>query len=192
MAKNRNSFNLWVVLRVLESLLLIVTGVLSIIYSSDASLQKVIFILVGVFLIIDGGLRIMKYFMNPLAPQKKAVVTSVFEFTIGVMFCIKAGVLVGLVNEFLTLFIGILLIVVSVVFILMGTVEASKKRNRNMTSVVVNYAVGILLLAGGLYILIQGAELVTATIIVAGVLFILAGVAEFVYTFYKPKTKTIQ
>jgi len=187
MAKNRNRINLWVVLRVLESILLIVTGVLAIIYSNQPQLQKVIFIMIGVFLIFDGGLRIMKYFMNPLAPQRKTVITSVFELTIGVLFCLKAGVLVGLLSDFLTLFIGILLIVIAGVFLLMGSVEASKKSNKNMMTIVVNFIVGGLLLAGGIIILIQGVHLVTATIIVSGVLFVLAGVAELVYTFYQPK-----
>jgi uncharacterized membrane protein HdeD (DUF308 family) len=178
--------NLGITIKIIEALLLITTGVFAIIYSGDTSLQSVIIILIGVFLIFDGCTKILGYYMNPVAAQRKNLITSVFELTIGIIFCVRAAALVSLINEIITWFIAILLIVIAILFLLSGFMEFKRiKKNNGM--IITEYIIGIIFfVAGVLMIIFQGrANFITFTIIVAGALFIVAGITQIVLLFNK-------
>ncbi len=178
--------NLGIMVKIIEALLLITTGVFAIIYSGDTSLQSVLVILIGVFLIFDGCIKIFGYYMNPVAVQRKNLVTSIFELTIGIVFCIRAAALVGLINEIITWFIGIFLIVVAILFLISGFMEFKRiKKNNGM--IITEYVIGALFLAAGILMFVfqGGSNFIAFTIIVSGVLFIITGIAQLVLLFSK-------
>lgn len=173
--------NLSVFIKLIEALLLITTGVLAIVYSGNTSLQSVIVILIGIFLIFDGCTKIMGYYLNPVASQRKSLITSVFELTIGIIFCIRSGNLVSLINEIIIWFIAIFLIVIALLLIFLAFMEYRKyKKNSGVN--ITEYIFGALfLIAGILMIVFQGgSNFIAFTIIVSGVLLIIAGITQLV------------
>ncbi|MFA6796434.1 MAG: DUF308 domain-containing protein [Bacilli bacterium] len=181
-----NRRNLKILIKVVEALILIVTGVLAIIYSGNTNLQSVIVILVGVYLIFAGLTKIIGYYTNPIVQRKKGLVSAVFELTVGIIFCVKSTSLVNLLNDIIIWFIAIFLIVIALMFFFFAFMEF-KKYKKNSKINIVEYILSVLFLTAGILMLVfqGGSNFIAFTIIIAGVLFIIAGIIKFVLLFDK-------
>lgn len=182
----QNRRNMKIFIKVIEAVILITTGILAIIYSNNYNLQSVIVILLGAFLIFDGCSKIITYYTNPVTEQRKSLVISIFELTIGIIFCLKSGNLVSLINEIIIWFIAIFLIVIAVLLIFSALMEY-RRYKKNSGRNILEYIVGILFLIAGILMFVfqGGSNFIAFTIVIAGILFIIAGIAQIFFLFAK-------
>jgi hypothetical protein len=117
---------IWTIWHLVEAALLIVGGILAIVYSSNPDVQKVIYPVVGGFMIFGGALKIISNFLPIVATSsfeaeaklkaKKAmaydmVVGGSFELALGITLCMVNGSAIDAITQFLSNFIAIMLIV---------------------------------------------------------------------------------
>lgn len=192
MLNDKKARTLWTVWQIVESIILICAGFLAAFRASDYNFQIAMFVIIGIFLIMDGGLKILRYFVDRSLKENKAFIVSVFELSLGILFCAKPDLLPALINNIMILFIAILLICISVLLFLGATFSVNRK-DRAVWMIVAEYIVAILLLIAGIMLIVnQGeANMITTSIIVLGVLLIIAGVLEFVYTITMLNKKNI-
>jgi hypothetical protein len=131
-AKKRAVFSLnkgsliWTIWHFAEAALLIVGGILAIVYSNNPDVQKVIYPVVGGFMIFGGALKIISNFLPIVATSsfeaeakleaKKAmaydmVVGGSFELALGITLCMVNDSAIEAITRFLSNFIAIMLIV---------------------------------------------------------------------------------
>src|SRR5574344_343093 len=117
---------IWTIWHLVEAALLIVGGILAIVYSSNPDVQKVIYPVVGGFMIFGGALKIISNFLPIVATSsfeaeaklkaKKAmaydmVVGGSFELALGITLCMVNGSAIDAITQFLSNFIAMMLIV---------------------------------------------------------------------------------
>lgn len=181
---------LWVVWYYVEAVLLIVAGILSIVESANADFQKVLVILVGVFLILGGSLKILVNFLPIFQVEEKKdlsygfVIGGAAELAFGITLVSNSAMIDALVT-FASTLIGILAIVAGAVFLLFAIGFIIRKLYK-IYMPILEIVLGLGLIALGVVILIymgQNSETSKQVIlIIVGVVLALAGVAIFVDT----------
>ena len=182
MSKVTNPKTLWLVCRIVESLVLIVTGVLAIIYAQNSTMQKVVFILLGVFIVLDAVIRIIRYYVDPNKNKLRGrgILVATIQLSVGLVLCIKPSLLPEMVNELLVLFLAVLLFSICVVLICDGVSKCLVNGFRGTRAVLISteFIVAILLLVGGILLLVykETPDLVSIAILIAGVLLVILGI----------------
>jgi len=186
MAKIKNPKNLWLFCRVIESLLLIVGGVLAIIYFNNGTLQKITFYLVGSFLIIDATIRIFRYYIEKSSYKikGKGTLISALELALGLVFVIKPDLLPELINSIAPLLLACFVFTLAAVCLTEGIILILKKSHK-IWLIVIYFLVCAIFIAGGVLIIYYNttSQLVSALFIIVGVFLVLLGVLLLVNGF---------
>jgi len=173
--------------QIIESLLFIALGVVAIIFANDKTFWNVIGYVTGALLALDGLLRLIMYFATDDVDVKKvSLIISISEITLAVFIFICAKVVVA----YFALLVAILLVVLGFVTLVDSIVKIVKK-SAKVTVIIAGFIVAAVALALGIVALVffpsdpntvKGANTISVLLIVSGVILILSGIAEAIYT----------
>lgn len=179
---------IWAIIRVIESLILMTVGVLAIVYSNNQDFQKWILIILGIFLVIDGIICIIKYYFEPIeaAAITQEFITGVFEISIGVLFWLDSDTIVNLVQQLVVHLIAVVCLCFALTFIIGATIGILKKQ-RKMWIAVTEYFFAALFIAGGVLLFVYKKDakdiINQIVLIICGLLLIAAGIYALVTAF---------
>lgn len=174
----KKMYRVWAIWQIVEALLLIAAGVLTIIFSSNPDLYRWIFIAVGSFIILDGVLRILIPFFNK-DPKDNTLFIGVLELTFGIVMILQSETIIGL----LMYFIGVLLFVIASVAIADGVLRIVRKKE-SLFFPVFEFIASLVFIAVGVivFIAIKEAKLQNVVLIIVGVILILIAIFEIAVT----------
>lgn len=194
MKKARNVVLLTSIWNFTEAAILMVAGICFMIFCQNVELQKVIFIIVGAFLIADGILRILTDFI-PLFKAKKAsdltykmAVPGSLELAFGITLCCSFENLTAF-TSFISLFIGICLIVAGA-FLLTFAIAFLARRLFKIYMPVLEIILALVLLTLGSVILVYMRDLtnfMAVVLIITGVMCVVVGISLIAITVIKLK-----
>lgn len=186
--KQKNLEKTWIIFRVIEAVVLIVCGVLNIVYFKNDNFTKIIFYVIGSLLAVDGIMTIIKYYISPVdaAAITQEFIISIFEIAIGVLFIVDAQKMLETLQDFLALFVSVVLFSAAFVFGLGATIAILHKK-RKMWVAVVEYIVTAILIAGGVLLLVYRTNAETyiwyVIVILCGLVMIGMGIYALVSSF---------
>lgn len=198
--KQKNLEKTWIIFRVIEAVVLIVFGVLNIVYFKNDGFTKIVFYVIGSLLAVDGVMTIIKYYISPVdtAAIVQEFIISIFEIALGVLFVVDAQKMLEALQDFLALFISVVLFSAAFVFGLGATIAIIHKK-RKMWVAVVEYIITAMFIAGGILLLIyrSNAEqyIWYVIVILCGLIMIGMGVYALVTSFLpfrKKKPKKVK
>lgn len=212
MEKEKKTFSLkkggliWIIWNLVEALLLITMGVLTIINCQKDSLHKELFIIISIFLIVGGSLRILANFI-PIIGARKAdeqnkliirmnmsysmCISGAVELALGIALMIAmtgdaAMMMVQYITDIIVYFASILLIVAGATLIAFAITFIITKLYK-LYIPIVEIIFGLATAGLGIVILVLFAQnsqiIVTILLIIIGVLLILSGIGEAALTF---------
>jgi hypothetical protein len=191
---------LWTIWHFVEAVLLVTGGVLAIVYSNNPDVQKVIYPVVGGFLIFGGALKILSNFLPVIASNsyeaeakmkaKKAlaydmVVGGSFELALGITLCMVKDATIGTITDFISTFIAIILMVAgaSLLLFAIGFIIAKLYK---LYMPILEIILGLGLIALGIiviyYLTNNSATFNQIVLIITGVLLVLGGLGMLVDT----------
>lgn len=196
---------IWTIWNLVESLLLIVMGVLTIINCDSDSLHQQLFIIISVFLIIGGSLRIIANFLPVIGARKidgqaklvmrvnmsySMCVAGAFELALGIALLVamtgqEAANIVKYITSIIVYFTSVLLIVAgaSLIMFAIGFI-VSKLYKLYMP--IIEIVFGLATAALGVVILVLFSDsnkiIITILLIVVGILLVLSGLGEAIMT----------
>jgi len=201
---------LWTIWHFVEAVLLITGGVLAIVYSNNTDVQKVIYPVVGGFLIFGGALKILSCFLPVIASNsyeaeaklkvKKAlaydmVVGGSFELALGITLCMVKDAAIETITNFISTFIAIILVVAgaSLLLFAIGFIIAKLYK---LYMPILEIILGLGLIALGIvviyYLTNNSATFNQIILIITGVLLVLGGLGMLVDTIVALKTANAQ
>lgn len=173
--------------QIVEALIFIALGVIAIVYSGNKTFWNVIGYVTGALLALDGLLRLIMYFAADNVDVKKvSLIVCISEITLAVFIFICAKVVVA----YFALLIAILLLVVGFVAMVDSIVKIAKKSEK-LSITIPSIVISAIFIALGVVALVffpsnptsaKGVNTISVLLIVSGVLLILGGIAEAVYT----------
>lgn len=170
----KNPRTLWLILRIVLALLLMVTGVLALMNKGE-----VIFILCGCFLIADGVVRILRYYLDPARIPYKArgVLVSSLETAIGVVLCFNPGIITQVFDNIFAIFLAGIILTLGLVFLVDASIRLYKGRY-NKAQVIVYFITAVILLVGGILIIVFADKIRISQVllVILGVLLIIGGI----------------
>ncbi len=182
-----------------EAALLMVVGLLLIIFSSDESLRKSVYLVVGMFLSLSGitriVLNILPYAMLNAAQENAKVdimknfklsmlVLGASELALGITFIVfyiqKDQAFFDSIAFFISNLVSIILMVVGLSFMVTSIVFFSKKLNNTLTNtLLLLLSIGLIVLGVLVLIFINDAAILEQiTLIVIGIIFIVTAIAS--------------
>lgn len=193
---------LWTIWHFVEGVLLITGGILAIAYSDNDEIQKIIYPVVGGFLILGGFLKILSNFLPVLATNdyevevklkaKKAmaydmVIGGSFELALGVTLCViyaSQQSAIATITLFLSTFIAIILMVAgaSLLLFAIGFIVAKLYK---LYMPILEIVLGLALIALGVVVVIymKNEEVFNRVVlIIVGVILVLGGLGMLVDT----------
>jgi hypothetical protein len=193
---------LWTIWHLVEAILLVVGGVLAIVYSGNPDIQKIIYPVVGSFLILGGFLKILSNFLPVLATNdyeaevklkaKKAmaydmVIGGSFELALGITLCViyaSQQSAIATITLFLSTFIAIILMVagVSLLLFAIGFIVAKLYK---LYLPILEIILGLALIALGVVVVIYMKDdtiFNRVVLIIVGVILVLGGLGMLVDT----------
>ncbi|MCI2068032.1 MAG: DUF308 domain-containing protein [Bacilli bacterium] len=179
---------IWAIIRVIEAMILMTVGVLAIVYSNNPDFQKWILIILGIFLVIDGIICIIKYYFEPIeaAAITQEFISGVFEISIGVLFWLDSTEIVDLVQKLVVHLIAVICLCFALTFIIGATIGILKKQ-RKMWIAVTEYFFAALFIAGGVLLFVykdQAKDTISQIVlIICGLLLVAAGIYDLVTAF---------
>jgi hypothetical protein len=210
--KQRKPINLgkgglaWTIWHFVEAALLIVGGVLAIAYSNNPDIQKIIYPVVGAFLILGGFLKILTNFLPVVARSeaeaaakaeaKKSmsydlVVGGSFELALGITLCVMYASeqnsqeeVIKTITFFLSTFIAIMLIVAGVSLLLFAIGFIIRKLYK-LYMPILEIILGLGLIALGIVVIIymnDSKVFNQVVLIIVGIILVLAGLGMLVTT----------
>ena len=182
----------------IEAALLMVVGLLLIIFSSDESLRKSVYLVVGMFLSLSGitriVLNILPYAMLNAAQEDAKVdimnfnlsmlVLGASELALGITFIVfyiqKDQAFFDSIAFFISNLVSIILMVVGLSFMVTSIVFFSKKLNNTLTNtLLLLLSIGLIVLGVLVLIFINDAAILEQiTLIVIGIIFIVTAIAS--------------
>jgi uncharacterized membrane protein HdeD (DUF308 family) len=185
---------LWSVWNFLEATLFVVGGILAIVFCKNTDLQSTILIIVGAFLIADGVLKTLANFLPIFGIEDKAalthdlVVAGAMEIALGITaICdiAKDASVADAITGFISMFIGIVLLVVGTIAIAYSLAILLNKY-LGMTGVsILGMIFGALMIALGVVVIVKMSDAATfnmVVLIIAGIALIFAGIVAFATT----------
>ncbi len=193
---------LWTIWHFVEGVLLITGGILAIAYSDNGEIQKIIYPVVGAFLILGGFLKILSNFLPVIATNdyeaqvkmkaKKAmaydmVIGGSFELALGITLCVIYGAqqdAIKTITLFLSTFIAIILMVagVSLLLFAIGFIVAKLYK---LYMPILEIILGLALIALGIVVVIYMKDdkvFNRVVLIIVGVILVLGGLGMLVDT----------
>lgn len=188
----------WKVCRIFEALILLTIGVLAIIYRDNSTFKAWIFRIIGILLILDGSIVLIKYFLEPVMASTitQGFILSILEVSFGVLFIVKADNIFVYFEDLIVWFLCILLFATALIFIIAATIGIIRKE-RKMSVAVIEYIIAAAFITGGVLILIYQDRarqvVMTIVLVVSGLILIGLGmfalVTAFVPDFFKNRAK---
>lgn len=187
--KQKSISRVWGVWNIVEALLLVCSGVLSIVIGSisetpgeQGPIQTVLAVVVGIFIALDGLLRIIMVLSRQAKTEQSIMLIGGFEITAGIVVAIMHPYFVGIIVNFL----GVLLLVIGLLFGLFSIFSIAKRWERFYMPIL-EIVFGAILLSVGVSILILYYGSDTAmqnrvTLIVIGAVMGIAGLSQFIIT----------
>ena len=190
--KQKKISHLWGAWNLIEAFLLMAAGALSIavaiLFTKDnpdqSPIQTVLAIVVGVFIAMDGVLRIvMVMTKQKRTPDSSIMLIGGFEITAGVVVAIMHKAFIDIIVNFL----GVLLLVIGFLFVLFSILMIARKSAPTFFMPIIEIVFGAILLAIGLTILLlyYGSDIGMrnrVTLIVIGAVMGIAGLAQAIIT----------
>lgn len=193
---------LWTIWHFVEGVLLITGGILAIAYSDNDDIQKIIYPVVGAFLILGGFLKILSNFLPVLATNdyeaqiklkaKKAmaydmVIGGSFELALGITLCIiyaSQQSAIATITLFLSTFIAIILMVAgaSLLLFAIGFIVAKLYK---LYMPILEIILGLALIALGVVVVIYMKDeqiFNRVVLIIVGIILVLGGLGMLVNT----------
>ena len=182
----------WTMWMILEAIILGVAGVLCCIFAGNKDFQNIAFIIVGVLMLVDAGLKLILDTINVFTFKDVTVVktdytqaiTAAIEIAVGVVLIRIGNQLdaAAVLFKYLGIFIGVLLIVLGSIVIIKSCIFLSKKINEKSANFATIFfglvAIGLGIVA--IIFLTKQENFVITFLIIFGVLLIIAAVAELV------------
>jgi hypothetical protein len=189
----------WIALRVFEACILITVGILAIVYSNNEKFQQWILVILGVFLIMDGIIRVTRFYLEPTEATAigEGLISSVFELALGVLLIVERNDIVDLLKTLIVYFTAILLFSASIIFIIGPTISIVQK-TRKMWIAIVEYVIALIMIVGGVLMLVykeQATDVITrAVIIICGLFLTALGLYSLVSAFipFKDRVKKVK
>jgi hypothetical protein len=182
----------WTIVRVFESLVLITVGILAIVYADPAksSFSQWILFVLGLFLAIDGVIRVVKFYFEPVTAEAigQGLISSIFEISFGILMCIEKNSIFEEFKNLIILFFAILLFSAAFMMI-MGTSLGIKHNTRKMWVAIVEYMIAGLCITGGVLLIVYKDNndvkngIMTAVVVVCGLIIVALGVYSLVTAF---------
>lgn len=189
MAKGSTFYMIW---NIVEALILITGGVMCIVFSDNEDLQQMFLTIISVFLIVDGILRIIVNFLPIITLVNKnklssgLVVTGAVELAIGItILCditTNGKEVLNTLLKFISLFIGIVLIVLGAIALVYSIGFATNKflNLRKFSIIGLIMAVCLITLGVVSIIYLKKPDIASKiSLIIAGIFLIFTGVSQF-------------
>ncbi len=190
--KQKKISHLWGAWNLIEAILLMAAGALSIAAAilftegggDQSPIQTVLAIVVGVFIAMDGVLRIVMVMTKQKKnPDSSIMLIGGFEITAGIVVAIMHKAFIDIIVNFL----GVLLLVIGFLFVLFSIIMIARKNSPTFFMPIIEIVFGAILLAIGLTILIlyYGSDIGMrnkVTLIVIGAVMAIAGLAQAIIT----------
>ncbi|MCI1245417.1 MAG: hypothetical protein LKG11_05690 [Bacilli bacterium] len=181
---------IWVIWNFVEAALLLVAGILAIVFSNNQSLQNSILIIIGCFLIVGGFLKILMNFLPTLTATDKAhlsydfVIGGAIELALGVTLVALPNASINVIVQFLSTFIGIILIVAGAAFMVFAIAFFIDKLF-GIAMPIIEIILSLALIALGVVVLVYMNDedvFYRVVLIIVGVVMALAGLAVAIQT----------
>ena len=181
---------IWVIWNFVEAALLLVAGILAIVFSNNQSLQNSILIIIGCFLIVGGFLKILMNFLPTLTATDKAhlsydfVIGGAIELALGVTLVALPNASINVIVQFLSTFIGIILIVAGAAFMVFAIAFFIDKLF-GIAMPIIEIVLSLALIALGVVVLVYMNDedvFYRVVLIIVGVVMALAGLAVAIQT----------
>lgn len=167
--------NIW---KILEAVLLVTVGVLTIVSAPVSDLRSVIGMIAAICVVTDGALNLIFYFFRVLfrQPSRNGLILSIAEIALGVFLIVKeAEPGSQFVVENFTLIIALLLTVIGAAVIIEAVGRTIAKSDKTL-ALIGEFAIGVIALALGIVAIIFLNVAIDVMLIITGSLIILAGV----------------
>ncbi|MCI2111059.1 MAG: hypothetical protein LKK13_01820 [Bacilli bacterium] len=181
---------IWVIWNFVEAALLLVAGILAIVFSNNQSLQNSILIIIGCFLIVGGFLKVLMNFLPALTATDKAhlsydfVIGGAIELALGVTLVALPSASINVIVQFLSTFIGIILIVAGAAFMVFAIAFFIDKLF-GIAMPIIEIVLSLALIALGVVVLVYMNDedvFYRVVLIIVGVVMALAGLAVAIQT----------
>lgn len=171
-----------------ESIVFIALGIITMVFSRNQDYWKVIGYVTGVLLALDGAFRLLVYFVsNNIDTAKMSLIVCVSEVTLSVFVFICAEIVV----YYFALLVAILLVVLGFVTFA-DALSKSIKKSEKPILIIGEYIFAAILLSLGIVALCfypyesyssGSMNTISVMMFICGIVLILGGIAETVYTF---------
>lgn len=180
---------IWTIWHYIMAILLVTLGVLAIIYSDRADVQKQFLVVVGGFIIFDGSLRILMNFLPALtAHDKRALsfnfaVSGSFELAAGITLIMMQNEAAGIIAKSLSLFFAILCITIGATLLLFAIAFIVSKLYKLYLPILEILLAGCFIALGVVVIVyMKQQDFYRVVLILTGIAVILAGTGELIGT----------
>lgn len=184
----------WIVWNVIESLILMVGGILSCVYCASTNFQKTALLIVGIMLIVDASLRMILGVFDTIRIGNHSIVktdyiqvfTGSLELALGIVFSLTYTEATSLevVFKFVGLFLGILLITLGIVAFVYAIAYIAKRISTLFNNIISIIGASLLITIGTLAIiyLTKQQTVMTIFLIVLGIILIACGIGLLILT----------
>ena len=180
--EERKMYKVWAIWNYVEAFLLICAGVLGVVFgsisdlSNSSSINITIAIVAGLFVILDGILRIFMALASMKESEESILLIAGFEVSIGIVIMLTYTILIK--------FLAVLLIVMGVLLVLFSIFSIIKKTSKTFMPIL-EILFGAVLVSVGIAVLIMFYSNDPSIsnkimILVAGIIMALAGVAQLI------------
>ncbi len=172
---------LWAVWQFIEAAILLTAGILTIVFATNTDYHYIIGLIVGIFVIVDSALHLTMHFFDDEDRSAVKLVAIVAELTVGIILICLAQELV----KYLTLFVAILLLAISLALILDGISRFVLKYKPVLAPILEFVAAAVFITAGVLLLISYANDSIigSATVlIIIGISLSVLAIAEVIIT----------
>ena len=181
MANTKEKFNvIYQAIKILESLILVIIGIIICIFSGNQNLQNAISYCVAIIVLVFGLLTIAFSYLFSKGIGSIDTISGTFTISLSILIIVNPNI----VTDFIPLFFGILLIVYAVIFLIETfNIGLNLKINKGATLKFFGYLIlSILLLVGGILIICFLEKVSQIINILIGTILIIVGICLFILT----------
>ena len=197
-ANERKMYKVWATWNYIEAFLLLAAGICGVVFSAtgnvsaESPINLVLSLVVGIFVVLDGILRLVMSFYSFASSEESIMLVAGFEVAMGATIILSYTVFI----DILVKFIAVLLIVIGLLLVLFSIFTIVKKTSK-LFMPILEILFGAILVAVGITILVMyfGNDVGTTnkiTVLLVGIIMVLAAVAQAVIAsiqFKKSKKK---
>ena len=181
MANTKEKFNvIYQAIKILESLILVIIGIIICIFSGNQNLQNAISYCVAIIALVFGLLTIAFSYLFSKGIGSIDTISGTFMISLSILIIVNPNI----VTDFIPLFFGILLIVYAVIFLIETfNIGLNLKINKGATLKFFGYLIlSILLLVGGILVVCFLERVSQIINILIGTILIIVGICLFILT----------